>query len=203
MSIIGNLPDSLTNGTLADASQVMANLNFIINQVNANANPSGTFTAPAGTAMAFQQNVAPTGWVAQTANDDYAMRVTTPANFNGIAGANGFHSLLSGGAVVDGHTLSIGEMPSHGHTDSGHTHVDAGHSHTTPGPFYQAVATATITGPGPIPIQQVNNPVTNAGAANIQAAAANIQPNGGGGSHNHGLTNFNYKYMDFVIGVKS
>ncbi|MHB9838517.1 hypothetical protein Q8F57_027185 [Paraburkholderia terrae] len=203
MSIIGNLPDNLNNGTLADASQVMANLNFIINQVNANANPSGTFTAPAGTAMAFQQSTAPTGWVAQTSNDDYAMRVTIPANFVGTSGANGFHSLLSGAAVVDGHTLSIGEMPVHTHNDSGHTHTDSGHSHILAAPIYEAVATATITGPGPIPLQQVNNPATNTAAANIQAASANIQNNGGGGAHNHGLTNFNYKYMDFVIGVKS
>ncbi|AOI70839.1 tail fiber domain-containing protein [Burkholderia ubonensis] len=36
-NIIGNLPNSLANGTTADASQVMADLNFIVNQVNANA----------------------------------------------------------------------------------------------------------------------------------------------------------------------
>ncbi|KVC77136.1 hypothetical protein WI76_17445 [Burkholderia ubonensis] len=36
-NIIGNLPNNLANGTTADASQVMADLNFIVNQVNANA----------------------------------------------------------------------------------------------------------------------------------------------------------------------
>jgi hypothetical protein len=36
-TIIGTLPNILTNGTVADASQVMADFNFIVNQVNANA----------------------------------------------------------------------------------------------------------------------------------------------------------------------
>ena len=35
--IIGTLPATLTNGTTADATQVMADLNWIVNQVNANA----------------------------------------------------------------------------------------------------------------------------------------------------------------------
>lgn len=39
MAIIGALPNNLQNGTTADASQVMADLNFIVNQVNANALP--------------------------------------------------------------------------------------------------------------------------------------------------------------------
>lgn len=37
MPIIGNLPNNLTNGSTADATQVMANFNAIINGVNANA----------------------------------------------------------------------------------------------------------------------------------------------------------------------
>lgn len=37
MAIIGALPSTLTNGTTADATQVMADLNFIASQTNANA----------------------------------------------------------------------------------------------------------------------------------------------------------------------
>lgn len=39
--IVGTLPFTFTNGTNADATQVMANYNFIINQVNANAANAG------------------------------------------------------------------------------------------------------------------------------------------------------------------
>lgn len=45
-NIIGTLPVALSNGTTADASQVMADLNFIVNQVNANALPIGTSSMP-------------------------------------------------------------------------------------------------------------------------------------------------------------
>lgn len=45
-NIIGTLPANLQNGTNADASQVMADLNFIVNQVNANAQPAGTYLQP-------------------------------------------------------------------------------------------------------------------------------------------------------------
>lgn len=38
-AIIGTLPVTLTNGTVADATQVMSDLNWIVNQVNANAAP--------------------------------------------------------------------------------------------------------------------------------------------------------------------
>lgn len=40
--IIGALPVTLTNGTTADATQVMSDLNWIINQTNANAAPLAT-----------------------------------------------------------------------------------------------------------------------------------------------------------------
>jgi hypothetical protein len=46
MAIIGTLPNNLTNGTTADASQVIADLNFIVNQVNANAQPAGSYLLP-------------------------------------------------------------------------------------------------------------------------------------------------------------
>ena len=41
MSIISPLPNTLTNGTTADATQVMADLNQIVNNVNANAAANG------------------------------------------------------------------------------------------------------------------------------------------------------------------
>jgi hypothetical protein len=41
MAVIGTLPNILLNGTIADATQVMADFNFIVNQVNENAVPFG------------------------------------------------------------------------------------------------------------------------------------------------------------------
>lgn len=46
MAIVGTLPITLTNGTTADATQVMADLQFIVDQVNANALPAGTPITP-------------------------------------------------------------------------------------------------------------------------------------------------------------
>jgi hypothetical protein len=52
MAIIGTLPVTLQNGTTADATQVMSDFNFIVNQVNANA-LSTSFVAP-GTLLSVQ-----------------------------------------------------------------------------------------------------------------------------------------------------
>src|ERR1700694_1547675 len=133
MPIIGTLPNNITNGQTVDANPVMADFNFIVNQVNANANPLGTLTAPAGTVMPFAQAAAPLGWVASTdaAHNDAAMRCVSLASYSGTQGVTAFGLLLEGGAVTDGHALVGGEVAAHTHgiTDPGHTHygADAGH----------------------------------------------------------------------------
>jgi len=57
MAIIGTLPVTLQNGTTADATQVMSDFNFIVNQVNANALPT-SFVAP-GTFINVQRFLTP------------------------------------------------------------------------------------------------------------------------------------------------
>jgi hypothetical protein len=52
MPIIGTLPNNIQNGQTVDAAPLMADFNFIVNQVNANAQPSGT--PPAGTLLAVR-----------------------------------------------------------------------------------------------------------------------------------------------------
>ncbi len=47
--IIGTLPVALANGTTADATQVMSDLNWIVNQVNANAGTSSAAALAVGT----------------------------------------------------------------------------------------------------------------------------------------------------------
>ncbi|QTD88883.1 tail fiber domain-containing protein [Burkholderia anthina] len=54
MAIIGNLPSTLVNGTTADATQVMANFNYVLSQVNANAQPL-LASAPAFTGLTLNE----------------------------------------------------------------------------------------------------------------------------------------------------
>ncbi|MCP3714886.1 hypothetical protein [Paraburkholderia sp. CNPSo 3281] len=208
MSIIGNLPDNLQNGTTADASQVMADLNFIVNQVNANAVPLGTLAAPSGTSMAFQQASAPAGWVAQTgtAFQDAFLRCNTPSNYSATGGSVNASTLFEGPITGDGHTLLIAEMPTHSHTDSGHGHGtnESPHSHG-PGSgsaFYTNAAGSGNFGGGGTAINTVNSTAGAVTGLSIQTGNANIQNNGGGGAHSHTLT-ANCKYVDQIIATKS
>lgn len=52
MAIVGTLPNNIQNGQLEDAVPVMANFNWIVNQVNANAIPTGTISP--GTLLSIQ-----------------------------------------------------------------------------------------------------------------------------------------------------
>ncbi|CAB3720224.1 hypothetical protein LMG22037_04700 [Paraburkholderia phenoliruptrix] len=114
MSIIGALPNNLANGTTADASQVMADLNFIVNQVNANASPIGTLTAPSGTRMAFHQTAAPAGWTIDTTITNHTCLYTSSGG--GIVNTgSGYSSFVSSGWFTDLHTLTVSELPSHTH----------------------------------------------------------------------------------------
>lgn len=50
MAIIGTLPNNIQNGQAVDANPVMADFNYIVNQVNANAAPSATAVTTGSTA---------------------------------------------------------------------------------------------------------------------------------------------------------
>lgn len=52
MAIIGSLPSIIQNGQVVDASPLMADFNFIVNQVNANAQPASV--PPLGTLLNIQ-----------------------------------------------------------------------------------------------------------------------------------------------------
>lgn len=67
---------------------------------------------PSGTVMIFQQTAAPTGWVKQTALNDYGLRVTNGAV--GTVAGSPFSTVFAQSAVA-GHALSIAEMPAHTH----------------------------------------------------------------------------------------
>lgn len=207
MAIIGTLPVSLQNGTNADASQVMSDLNFIVNQVNANANPLGTLTAPSGTSMAFQQASAPAGWVAQTgaAFSDAFLRCITPSSFANTGGANSASSLILGSLTSDGHALTVAELAVHSHSDSGHAHgtTDPGHLH---GP---GAGTAFFTntgggnfGGGATVIGLASTTGAATTGVTVNAGTANIQNTGSGAAHTHTITP-QCRYVDQIIAVKS
>jgi hypothetical protein len=210
MAIIGTLPNTISNGQAVDATPVMADFNYIVNQVNANATPLGTLTAPTGTAMLFQQNFAPLGWTAQTSTNDAAIRVMVPGAFVGVAGANAFSGLMRGSATTDSHALTSAELAVHNHgvTDPTHSHSSPPHQHGSASGFnfYTATPTGGATtnfsgGANNINLENLTNPIgvtVSAGPTNIS-----IQNAGSGAGHTHALSNFNYSTMDVILAIKS
>ncbi|RLD23217.1 MAG: hypothetical protein DRI71_05875 [Bacteroidetes bacterium] len=66
---------------------------------------------PSGTKLLFPQNAAPTGWTfSATNNDSVIMNQSTEADGGDTGG-----SWTISGVTVDGHKLTIAEMPSHTH----------------------------------------------------------------------------------------
>ena len=228
--IVPSLPNNLTNGTTADATQVMANFNAIVSSVNSNAANSGVNTninQITGLTSPLATNQGGTGLNSLPANSVLLGEGTNNVNaaIPGAAGqvlvSNGTgvdpsfgcpyavgdlyittnsanpstrytgttwaayaagQVLIGVGSFTDGsgnaqtitagqqlgefeHTLSVTEMPSHNHTDSGHTH-----------PIYPTGPTGT-TG-----FQLVGNSTS---PQNTQTGYANIQNTGGGGAHNN------------------
>lgn len=94
MNIIGTLPVTLQNGTTADASQVMSDFNFIVNQVNANG-LSTAFIAP-GTLLAIQV-FSVSGTYTPTANATKAL-----VKAIGGGGAGGGTAVTGAGAAAAG-----------------------------------------------------------------------------------------------------
>ena len=95
----------------------MANFNFIINAVNASANPIGTFTAPTGTRMLFNQASPPFGWTQETgaAYNDTSVRTVT-----GAGGASGGTTSWSGWNFngtysLNPFTITTAQLPLHTH----------------------------------------------------------------------------------------
>ncbi|RQX81797.1 hypothetical protein DF034_17430 [Burkholderia anthina] len=209
MSIIGTLPNILTNGTTADASQVMADLNYIANQVNANATPLGTLTAPSGTRIPMNQQSAPVGWTQDTsaALNDCSVRVVTTGG-GGTGGVVAWSTWNFGGTFnVTPFTLSIAQLPPHSHVDTGHTHglTDNGHAHG-PGSgtaFYTNAAGPGNFGGGGTAINTVNTTATAATGVSVNAGVANLQNTGSGANISPTFTTPQMKYTDLIIAVKS
>jgi hypothetical protein len=208
MPIIGTLPNNITNGQAVDANPVMADFNFIVNQVNANANPTGTLTAPSGTRAIFQQATAPLGWTADATITDHTLQLT--ANQGGInTTGNVYSGMFNAQWTTDGHALTTAELAAHNHgvTDPTHTHASPGHQHAPASGF--SFYTSTSSGGGAINIAGGANSInletqTSATAVTINSASTgiSIQNNGSGSAHSHTKT-FNVNFAQAVVGVKA
>lgn len=208
MAIIGTLPNTISNGQAVDATPVMADFNFIVNQVNANANPIGTLTAPSGTRAIFQQAAAPTGWTTDTTITDHTLHLVATGGTVTTTG-NGYGGMFNSQWTTDGHALSQAELATHSHgvNDPQHTHGSPGHTHNTPSGF--AFWTATPTGGASTNLTGGSNAInleagTGATSVTINPASTGIttQNTGSGVAHSHTKT-FNVNYAQAIVAVKA
>lgn len=236
MSIIPSLPVTLQNGTIADATQVMADLNSIVTNVNNNAANTGVnsnITSLLGLTTPLSASQGGIGVSAPTANCILIGEGSAPVNSVGPGAAG--QVLVSNGPGADPsfvcpyavgdlylttnnanpsaryvgttwvayaagqvligvgsytdpdgttntfaagqqvgeyqHTLTIAEMPSHAHTDSGHTHAN-----NATGQGESGTGTTEPTG------ASVN---FNSGLFQTTTGYASLQNTGGGSAHNN------------------
>ena len=208
MAIIGTLPNTISNGQTVDATPVMADFNFIVNQVNANAVQVGTLAAPSGTRLVFQQAVAPLGWTADATLTDHTLQLTAAAGAIVTTG-NGYTGMFQNAWTSDGHALTTAELAVHGHgvNDPQHAHSSPGHQHGTASGFnfYTATpaggaSTNLSGGANSINLEALTNAV--AVTINSNLTGITIQNAGSGNAHSHTKT-FNVNYAQAVVGVKS
>lgn len=158
--IIGSFPYTLTNGTLADANQVMSDFNYISSQVNANVATAissainstvpalisaAVLTAlPVGTIVDWSGSVAsiPSPWQlcdGTNSTPNLKDKFLVGAGNTYAVGATGGQTSVTPTITVNGTALTQAQLPSYNLpvTDPGHAHgiTDPGHSHgiTDPG----------------------------------------------------------------------
>ena len=203
MAIIGTLPNNIQDGQVADATPVMADFNYIVSQVNANAAPLGTLTAPSGTGLTFFQASAPVGWVAQASITDHTIQVTTVGGGSSVG--PGYSTMFQNQWTTDGHALVLAELAAHNHgiVDPGHNHAmnDPGHAHTING--------ENITGGGSVTMNGASNPASTAtqpaftGVSTVVNTTGISTSNAGSGTaHSHTKT-FGVQFITMILAIKS
>lgn len=134
--------------------------------------PTQAKAFPTGTKMLFNQTSAPVGWTKQLGGtyDNAAIRNTTGTV--GVGGVDMFTTTFGTGKSTSGHTLTEAQLAPHTHTETRSAFNDG--TNVSQGGPYQGVG--------------------HGGLATVASGAA-----GGGGSHSHGLTGFNIKYVDTIV----
>jgi len=143
-------------------------------------------TFPAGTEMLFHQAAAPAGWsFVATASGHTLQTTATEAQGGTTSGAGddaewtitglSVGTAITNGLAVDGHALTLTEIPSHNHNIRLH-----GRSLATPGIRYDPFSDS---GDGSIELD--SNAAASPSPNGTEGPTAN---NGSGGTHTHGLS---------------
>lgn len=131
-----------------------------------------------GTDMLFVQSAAPTGWTQVTALNDRVLRLVS-----GTGGGTGGSWTISG-ISVDGHTLTLAEIPAHDHPAT-----------AIMGSEDQDSFAGTLT-------DSADSAINVKGTSGSHVS---IGSRGGGGSHTHGLTigsSWRPSYVDVIQASK-
>jgi len=172
---------------------------------------------PQGTKMVFFQASAPTGWTQDTSNNDKALRIVSGEG----GGTGGTHALSSppslahthtgaahthstpnhthGNTIsVGAHTLTIAQMPSHTHSETGHS-TNAGGGNNRPGGgfsgYYSNSFSSDATGGGGSHTHTVAGSVSSGGADNTGSA-------GGDATSSTTPTSFAPQYINVIVATK-
>ena len=178
---------------------------------------------PSGTRMLFQQSAAPTGWTKVTTGvDNMALRVTT-GNTGIVSSGQPFSSVFtnkSTSGVVQSHTLTTAQMPSHSHgsRDTGHSHGVTSTSLTggfNPGTHADINATGVFSDGGNQRTKEghdanngrrVNMNATHSHTCSSNNASIQIDNNGSSQGHSHGFSggsvNLAINYVDVIVAQK-
>jgi hypothetical protein len=163
-----------------------------------------TALLPNGTIILWSGSVAsiPAGWRlcdGGAGTPDLRDRFVIGAASSYLPGASGGTSTHNHNAATGGHTLTIGEIPSHGHTVNdpthGHSINDPGHTHGYNKP--NASGFTYNSGSQDTPWRNsVSGDTTGSNTTGISINAngtgITINANGGGGAHNHSISDSNH-----------
>ena len=165
---------------------------------------SGSLTVssefPAGTRMLFFGTIPP-GWSIVTGYNDHMIRIVDSGSGTSDSTGNSFgnvfkiHNINFAGQQTDGHTLTINEMPLHGHPFRVSLHK-------------QTTARTDLYGGFPLWKQNVTNFPPYTGTP-TDTAGQQIGGTGGNQPHSHTLSGVNYnlnlqiKYINMSLAVKN